>query len=154
MISISNASNQDLDQLKNFFGHYNIDSIIQNRVNCYIEHNHTIIAKDNEKIIGTIQWLVKEDPNLGVVEFEEIHVNFGYQKQGIGTKLMNFAINSVRELFKKNNIKLRKIYLFVSENNLIAQEFYKKFGFKEETKVKNLFSDSENELFFVLNIKV
>jgi ribosomal protein S18 acetylase RimI-like enzyme len=152
MISISNATSTDRKQLISFFSHYKIKDYIEKRVDCYTSCNHTIVAKDNEKIIGTIQWLIKEDPNLGVVEFEEINVVFGYQKQGIGSQLITAAINSVKEFFNQNDLKLKKIYLFVSETNLSAQNFYKKFGFKQEAKITNLFSDSANELFFVLDL--
>ena len=152
MITISKATSKDKDQLKNFFSHYKIKDYIEKRIDSYLNFNHTIIAKDDVKIIGTIQWLIKEDPNLGVVEFEEINVIFGYQKQGIGSKLITAAINSVKEYFNQNNLKLRKIYLFVSEDNLVAQNFYKKFGFKQEAKINNLFSDSANELFYILDL--
>ena len=80
MITISNATLKDKDQLKNFFSHYKIEDYIEKRVDSYFNFNHTIVAKDDAKIIGTIQWLIKEDPNLGVVEFEEVNVLFGYQK--------------------------------------------------------------------------
>jgi ribosomal protein S18 acetylase RimI-like enzyme len=152
MISISEASLKDSDQLKNFFTHYKIKDYIEKRVGSYLSCNHTIIAKDNEKIVGTIQWLVKEDPNLGVAEIEEVNVIFNYQKQGIGSKMMEFTISSVKKYFQENNLKLRKIYLFVSESNLITQKFYEKFGFKKETKINNLFSNNENELFYVLDL--
>ena len=152
MISISEATLKDKDQLKNFFSHYKIKDYIEKRIDCYLKFNHTIIAKDDQKIIGTIQWLIKENPNLGVVEFEEVNVVFGYQKQGIGSKLITAAINSAKEYFNQNNLKLRKIYLFVSETNLAAQTFYQKFGFKQEAKINNLFSDSANELFYVLDL--
>jgi ribosomal protein S18 acetylase RimI-like enzyme len=152
MIIISNATSTDKDQLINFFAHYKIKDYIEKRVDSYLSYNHTIVAKDDQKIIGTIQWLIKEDPNLGVVEFEEVNVLFGYQKQGIGSKLITTAINSAKEFFNQNNLKLRKIYLFVSEDNLVAQNFYKKFGFKQEAKINNLFSDSANELFYVLDL--
>lgn len=154
MISILEASSQDIDQLNIFFGHYKIEKLIQNRVDCYLKYNHTIVAKDNQKIIGTIQWLIKENPNQGVVEFEEVNVNLAYQKQGVGSKLMKNSIESVKNFFNQNNLKLRKIYLFVSESNLIAQRFYNKFGFKNEAKIKNLFSNLETELLFVLDIEV
>ncbi|MFA7676503.1 MAG: GNAT family N-acetyltransferase [Candidatus Shapirobacteria bacterium] len=152
MISISNATSKDADQLINFFSHFKIKDYIEKRIDAYLTCNHTIVAKDGEKIIGTIQWLIKEDPNLGVVEFEEINVLFAYQKQVIGSQLLTAAINSVKDYFIKNNLKLRKIYLFVSETNLAAQNFYKKFGFNQEAIITNLFSDSANELFFVLDL--
>ena len=152
MINISNATSKDKNQLINFFSHYKIKNYIKKRVVSYTSLNHTVVAKDDAKIVGTIQWLIKEDPNLGVVEFEEMNVIFGYQKQGIGSQLITFAINSVNNYFIKNNFKLRKIYLFVAEKNLAAQNFYQKFGFKKEAKINNLFSDSGNELFYVLDL--
>lgn len=152
MISVVNADQKDKDQLKTFFAHYKIKDYIDKRVDAYLGCNHTIVAKDSEKIVGTIQWLIKEDPNLGVVEFEEINVLLAYQKHGIGSQLIISAINSAKEFFNQNNLKLRKIYLFVSEDNLAAQNFYKKFGFKQEAKINKLFSDSANELFFVLDL--
>lgn len=152
MIFISDATQEDQKQLNIFFSHYKIKDYIETRIDAYLSCNHTIVAKDEKKIIGTIQWLIKEDPNLGVVEFEEVNVVFGYQKQGIGSQLITYAINSVKKYFIENNLKLRKIYLFVSETNLAAQNFYKKFGFKEEAKINNLFSELENELFYVLDL--
>lgn len=152
MISISNANQKDVEQLKFFFQHYKIESLIFNRTENYTKYNHTIVAKDGPKIVGTIQWLVKEDPNQGVVEIEEVNVIMSYQKQGIGSKMMDFCLNSIKEYFQKNNLKLRKIYLFVSESNLAAQKFYKKFSFKKAAKINSLFSNYENELFYVLDL--
>lgn len=152
MINISEATQKDKEQLINFFSHYKIKDYIEKRVDCYLDGNHTIIAKNDQKIIGTIQWLIKEDPTLGVIEFEEINVIFSFQKQGIGSQLITAAINSAKKYFIQNNLKLRKIYLFVSESNMVAQNFYQKFGFKQEAEIKNLFSDSANELFYVLDL--
>jgi ribosomal protein S18 acetylase RimI-like enzyme len=152
MISISEATLKDSDQLKQFFSHYKIKDYIEKRVSYYLNCNHIIVAKDNKKIIGTIQWLIKEDPSLGVVEIEEVNVLMAYQKLGIGSKMMGFTLDLIKKYFKENNLNLRKIYLFVSESNLAAQKFYEKFGFKMGTKIKNLFSDSENELFYILTL--
>ena len=152
MISIFEANQKDIEQLKSFFQHYKIESLIINRTENYIKYNHTIVAKDDSKIIGTVQWLIKEDPNQGVVEIEEVNVIMSYQKQGIGSKMMEFCLGSIKKYFQENNLKLRKIYLFVSESNLAAQKFYEKFGFKKAAKINNLFSDYGNELFYVLDL--
>ena len=152
MISISEADINDLDQLKKFFRHYKLNNLIKNRTENYIKYNHTTIAKDDEKIIGIIQWLIKEDPSLGVIEIEEVNVIMSYQKQGIGSKMMEFTINSIKKYFEDNKLYLRKIYLFVSESNLGARKFYEKFGFKKSAQINNLFSDYENELFYILDL--
>ena len=152
MITISLANLEDKNQLINFFSHYKIKDYIEKRVDSYLDCNYTIVAKDGEKIIGTIQWSIKEDPNLGVVEIEEVNILMAYQKQGIGSKMMEFNIDSIKKYFLKNKLNLRKIYLFVSESNLAAQKFYEKFSFKKAAKINNLFSDYGNELFYVLDL--
>jgi len=152
MISISEANQKDIEQLKSFFQHYKIENLIINRTENYVKYNHTVVAKDGPKIIGTIQWIIKEDPSQGVVEIEEVNVIMSYQKQGIGSKMMEFCLVSIKKYFQENNLKLRKIYLFVSESNLAAQKFYEKFSFKKAAKINNLFSDYGNELFYVLDL--
>jgi len=75
-----------------------------------------------------------------------------YQKQGIGSKMMEFCLDSIKKYFQENSLNLRKIYLFVSESNLAAQKFYEKFSFIKAAKINNLFSDYGNELFYVLDL--
>ena len=152
MITISKATSKDKDQLKNFFSHYKIKDYIEKRIDSYLNFNHTIIAKDDVKIIGTIQWLIKEDPNLGVVEFEEINVIEGYRGQGVGLALLNKAIDSVKQYFIKIGIEPRKIYLFVGESNTVARKLYEKYGFILEANIKGLFANGETELFYMLEL--
>lgn len=88
-IKILQASKKDRKQLLSWFKHYKVRSIAQNRTDCYLSHNFTIVAKDKEKIVGTLQWSVKEDPNAGVAEFEEVHVLENYRGRGIGSSIVN-----------------------------------------------------------------
>ena len=96
--------------------------IIKSRVDCYLSHNHTVIAKQNSKIIGVLQWQIKADPNFGIVEFEEFHVLKKYRNKGIGTELINYAIQSVINCLNKLKIKPRKIFLFVNRKNVASDE--------------------------------
>jgi len=147
-IKIALASRKDKRQLVEFFKHYKIKDLIKNRVDCYINHNFTVIAKDKNKIVGIIQWYIKEDPKRGLVEFEEVSVVENYRSRGIGSLLVKYAIQSVKNYFKRIKIKPRKIFLFVGKENKIARALYKKHGFKFISKVGNLFSDTEIELFY------
>jgi ribosomal protein S18 acetylase RimI-like enzyme len=151
-ISIIFASAEDQDQLEQTFQHFNDKDIIKNRAECYLIHNNTILAKDKEKIIGKMLWYMKEDPNCGVAEFEELYVFEEYRKQGIGTELMRVSIESVQNHFKKLGIESRRIYLFVDENNKIARRLYEKFGFKYIANLGSLHSESENDLFYMLDL--
>ena len=95
------ATEKDKKQLYEFFKHYKNKKLVENRVNCYLSHNFTIVAKDKGKIIGVLQWYVKEDPKAGVVEFEEVFILKAYRGKGIGALLVKFAIQSIIDYFKK-----------------------------------------------------
>lgn len=151
-IKIALAIKKDKPQLIEYFKHYKNKEIIDQRVSCYLCHNFTIVAKDNSRLVGILQWSIKEDPKAGVVEFEEVHILENYRKKGISSLMVKFAIQAVRDYFKKLNLKPRKIYLFVSKENKIARALYEKFGFKPVAQAGNLFSDHEIELFYCLNM--
>jgi UDP-4-amino-4,6-dideoxy-N-acetyl-beta-L-altrosamine N-acetyltransferase len=54
-------------------------------------------------------------------------------KKKVGSKLMNEIIN-----YGFNEIKLKKLILYVYENNIKAINLYKKFSFKEVDKKENI----------------
>lgn len=146
------ADNNDKEELINYFNHYKNEKIIKNRVESYLKYNKMIIAKENNKIVGVLQWHIKENPQSGVVEFEEIFVNKELRGKGIGSKLVDFAIKDVKEYFISNNLKLRKIFLFTNKNNIPARKLYEKYGFKFIAELNELFSDNEKEAFYCLSL--
>lgn len=151
-IKITLATEKDKKQLLKYFKHYKVKEIIEKRVDSYLSHNFTVTAKDKDKVIGILQWHVKENPQAGVVEFEEVHVLDSYRGKGIGSSIVKFAIQSVKDYFKNININARKIFLFVSKNNKIARALYEKHGFKLISQTGNLFSNNEIELFYLLDL--
>lgn len=148
LMKIRSATGDDKESIINFFKHYGVDEIISNRVDCYISHNHTAIAEQDNKIVGIVQWAVKEDPKAGVAELEEVYVLEPYRDRGIGSLLIEHAIESIKQYFTNSGIVPRKIYLFVSEENIKARTMYEKHGFTLTAKVGHLFSDSEAELLY------
>ncbi|MFX0208740.1 MAG: GNAT family N-acetyltransferase, partial [Candidatus Hodarchaeota archaeon] len=90
--------------------------------------------------------------NMGVVEFEEIYVAEGYKRQGIGFSLVTYAIQTVKEYFKRIAIQPRRIYLFTSKDNKPARYLFEKCGFKSIGEVGNLFSDSQKEMIYSLTL--
>ncbi len=146
------ADNNDKEELINYFNHYKNEKIIKNRVESYLKYNKMIIAKENNKIVGVLQWHIKENPQSGVVEFEEIFVNKELRGKGIGSKLVDFAIKDVKEYFISNNLKSRKIFLFTNKNNIPARKLYEKYGFKFIAELNELFSDNEKEAFYCLSL--
>jgi ribosomal protein S18 acetylase RimI-like enzyme len=152
-IKISLASRSDEKALAEWFKFYNKENIIRNRAECYTNHNFTVLAKENDKSVGVLQWYIKENPNAGVAEFEEIFVSWEHRGKGMGSMLVESAIKSVKAEFKKINVKPRKIFLFVAEDNLPARKLYEKYGFKKITNVADLFADKKDELFYSLDVR-
>jgi ribosomal protein S18 acetylase RimI-like enzyme len=151
-ITIESASFVDKEQLAETFQYFNIEKIMMNRAECYLSHNNTILAKDGNKIIGKMLWHIKQDPNVGVAEFEELYVFEDYRRKEIGSELVEFSINAVRRSFEALGINPRRIYLFTNENNQSARNLYEKFGFECIANFGHLFSENENELFYILDL--
>jgi len=152
MINYSLATENDKQQLLNHFSHYKLKEVIEKRVNNYIDNNFTVVAKDDDKIVGVLQWYAKEEPKAGLVEFEEMFVLESHRGKGIATLIVNFAIQSVKDYFKKININPRKIYLFVDKKNKSAISLYEKCGFKHVADVGFLFSDDKEDMLYELKL--
>jgi ribosomal protein S18 acetylase RimI-like enzyme len=142
----------DKEQLTESFQHFNDEKIMKNRAECYLSHNNTFLAKDGNRIIGKMLWHIKEDPNFGVVEFEELYVFEDYRRKGIGSKLLRISIEAVCDYFNQLGIKPRRIFLFVDENNQSARKLYEKFGFECIANLGHLHSENDNDLFYILDL--
>lgn len=151
-IDVCLATEKDREQLLDWFKHYKDSSLIEHRVDCYLAHNFTVVAKDNSKIVGILQYYVKENPRNGVAEFEEVHVLRNYRRRGIGSLLVKYAVDSVKSFFAKFGIRARRICLIVDEDNVAARGLYEKFGFVNIAGIQDVFHDGENELFYVLKL--
>ena len=97
-------------------------------------------------------WHIKQDPNVGVAEFEELYVFENYRRKGIGSELVKSSIKAVRRQFKNLGVEPRRIYLFTNENNQSARKLYEKFGFEYIANLGHLYSEAENELFYLLDL--
>ena len=151
-IEVSIATKNDKTQLLAFFKHYSNPELLENRIDCFLTHNSTILAIDNDMIVGTLQWHIKEDPNCGVVEFEEFHVLDNYRNKGTGSSLIEFGIQSVKDTFNLYEIKPRKIFAFVGSQHDAARRVFEKAGFKQISEVGPLLSDREIDLIYCLAI--
>ena len=77
--------------------------------------------------------------DLGVINFKiindmaELGLHKNPAKTKVGKILLNEAIN-----YAFNNLNIKKIILYVLEDNIKAINLYKKFGFKEIDKKDNI----------------
>jgi ribosomal protein S18 acetylase RimI-like enzyme len=84
----------------------------------------TIVAKSDDAIVGFAHTIVDEDPAWGAL-LENLHVAFGYQRCGIGARLLGLSARAVIE-----NSPGAGLYLWVLEQNVAAQAFYQSLGGK------------------------
>lgn len=91
-----------------------------------------IVAESNGKLIGHAFLEFQSLKSLRHVADLNIAVYQGWQRKGIGAKLLQEII----QLAKKSEI-IEKIQLNVRASNLGAISLYKKMGFKEEGRLKN-----------------
>ncbi|MFF2089451.1 GNAT family N-acetyltransferase [Paenibacillus sp. NPDC058174] len=103
-------------------------------------HNHIVLVKDNDENIGYVyssispKWAYSNDFatffDLSSVEGEHVgslsqfYIKDGYRKHGIGSKLFQLSMNWLSEF---DYVKDR--FIFVSNGNDDALEFYKRKGF-------------------------
>ena len=103
--------------------------ILQDYYNEMIDNNEIYISKEENIITGYIIVKIIEKNNNGffsrkILLIDNLATKQGHQGKGIGTQLMNYAI----ELARKE--KCTDIELTVSPENTNAIKFYEKFGMK------------------------
>ena len=97
------------------------------------EFANLYVAKEGEILIGFIDYWILFDQ----ADIAKIAVKKEYQNQGIGKKLLEFALKKIDE---ENCIVTR---LEVRESNLIAIKLYEKYKFKP-VRIRNNYYNNEN----------
>jgi UDP-4-amino-4,6-dideoxy-N-acetyl-beta-L-altrosamine N-acetyltransferase len=107
-------------------------------INKKVELNEHLNFINSLKENKTKKYFLVDD--VGVIDFNNItaeKADIGLyknpSKQKVGSKLMSEIIN-----YGFNELKLKKLVLYVYENNKKAINLYKKFNFKEIDKKDNL----------------
>ena len=152
-IVITDATADDRAKLIDWFSVYEVAAQRDARVDCFLEHNATMLAKDLEKIVGVLQWSIVEDMGAGVVEMQEVMVDKQYRRQGIGSALVAHALSSIQKTYVAQGVVLRKIFLFVAKENLPAIALYERHGFRHVADLGTLFDDCKVESFYVLDVR-
>ncbi len=99
---------------------------------------HCLVIKKGEKVLGyVILFCVLDEFHLA-----NIAVDQAYQRQGIGSRLLQEVI----KIAKEKDVK--RIYLEVRQSNFKAQRFYEKFGFYRTTTRKGYYEDGEDALIY------
>lgn len=82
----------------------------------------TVIAEDDTRLVGFVHVVFDDDLRWGSL-IDNLHVTHDRQRTGVGTELIVRAAEAVVE-----QATGRSIYLWVQEQNLGAQQFYRAIG--------------------------
>jgi len=110
------------------------------------ESSKNIVGFIIARLITTVFNENRSSSNICEIEIYNLAVNSVYQRQGIGTKLLNEC-----EKYCVSSEKLQ-IWLEVRASNNSAIEFYKKFGFAEKYR-RRLFYVNPPEDAVVMNLE-
>ena len=134
----------------------NVDDVIsiQNNLNIHILSKENIlndinnsnfkciVAVYDKEIIGYISFSYIFD-----IEIESVLVKSSYQRQGIGTLLLNYIFK-----FAKEN-KINNVFLEVRKSNIGAISLYRKLGFSNISIRKKYYENAEDALILKKEIK-
>ncbi len=86
-----------------------------------------IIFDENKKPIAMAVIFFNADNKLKhIASIGAVYINSKHRGQGLGTKLIEYTINKI-----KQNKEIKKIKLTVIQNQTAAENLYKKFGFQK-----------------------
>ena len=134
----------------------NVDDVIsiQNNLNIHILSKENILNDINnsnfkcimavydKEIIGYISFSYIFD-----IEIESVLVKSSYQRQGIGTLLLNYIFK-----FAKEN-KINNVFLEVRKSNIGAISLYRKLGFSNISIRKKYYENAKDALILKKEIK-
>lgn len=112
-----------------------------------LEEDILIFKENNPAGFMTLGKCRDEDLDCSWGEIWGIYLLPSYWKQGIGTELIKWGINELK------NRKFKRVSLWVLKENVNARRFYEKVGFHHDGTVKKLNIGKElNECRYIKNI--
>ncbi|MBU1142024.1 MAG: ribosomal protein S18-alanine N-acetyltransferase [Firmicutes bacterium] len=102
---------------------------------------HYFVYEKNKEIVGYIGFRAIDKES----EMMNFCVNPEYHSQGIGSEILEYSINYLKDL------KVKTILLEVRKSNKKAQAIYEKYGFQQSHIRKNYYG-SEDALVYIKEV--
>ena len=112
-----------------------------------IHHFKTILALQDNRLVGSLSWDTRGGLDDGVVELISIGVNEAVKRQGIATELVKSFIDTSLEFYSAHGYQLRVILLFMEKQNEVARKFYHHLGFSEVSVISNLYPHDDGVIW-------
>ncbi|SCY65787.1 GNAT family N-acetyltransferase [Alkaliphilus peptidifermentans] len=114
-----------------------------------IEVHRSIILHNDDDIIGSVTWAIREGIKLGLVVIFQMSIGKAENRgKGYGGMLVKHCIRDIETFFGFKGYNLRRIFIGINEGNLAARNIYKKSGFKIIAELKDHIIKNEKELIY------
>ena len=136
-----------LERATDFAGHWSYQSYHEAFEKESPQRLALIVEDDIRERANSLQGFLLARINAPECEVENIVVGSGFQRRGLGTKLMQALVDASRDL------NIESIFLEVRESNLPARMLYEKCGFGAAGRRKSYYRDStEDALLYTLQL--
>lgn len=134
-----------LNILKNEMGKGYLDELKQEMEDCLIQKKIQgyVLLKNND-LVGYISWREK----IKVAYLETIVINTNYQNKGMGTKLLNYVLDCI----KQKNIQIVNVVTDADNSNRKTINFYLKNGFDISGCVDHEFFENTKQIHLTKKI--
>ena len=109
-----------------------------------IKHFYVVYTQETEEIMGFVAF--------GIYSIDTAHIMIlavhpKYQNKGVGTKLLEFTLATIRESHNK------RVRLEVKVTNQVAIDFYKKHGFVIKGTIREYYDDHSDGYLMVKELR-
>ena len=152
---ISDARRNDVESLIEV---YSSPELYHNReeaswfVKSYFDYHHVKVVKHDGKVVGALFWNVVEEKHHGLTNVQDLWVDEGFRRRGLGEKLLRSSIEDMKRLYADHRYALRKVFVTTGEDNRPARNLYEKVGFQKVAALPDLFAHGESELVYILTL--
>ena len=154
-IEILKAGKRDIPRLVEIFSNEDLKTSPDESkwfVNCYMDYHHVLLAKVDGAIQGACLWRIEGERYSGLGWIENIWVEEGFRKLGLGEKLLRRAVADITTFFKKHGVKPRRVVLFTQEERGAARALYEKVGFRHVASVEGMYDPGGQDLLYMLDL--
>jgi len=110
-------------------------------VQSHFDYNNILVAKVDGTIQGSCFWRIEGEKVYGTGWIEDMWVEKGFRRSGLGERLLRTAVEDLQKHFSKDGLVLRKIFLTTHVTNKAARGLYEKLGFTRCGEVDGMYED-------------
>jgi len=143
-VIVEPAKETDIPRLEEIYSAEELHcSLAQARwyVQSHFDYNSILVARVDGTIQGSCFWRIEGEKIYGTGWIEDMWVEKGFRRLGLGERLLRRAVEDLEKHFSKDGLVLRKIFLTTHETNKGARALYEKLGFMRCGEVDSMYED-------------